>query len=119
VNKIPIEDRAALQGQTCTNGVIEESETDEPPYIALGYEIEKTGGASELVWLYKGSMAPIEEDTSQKDGSIKYDTQKSRIIFIPRINDGKLRKFADSEGTGFVETTKTNWFSSVPAPSGT
>jgi phi13 family phage major tail protein len=117
-NKIPIEDRAAMQGQTCANGVIEVSESDEAPYIAIGYEIEGDESSSEFVWLYKGKMAPLEESVQQKTDKLAYQSQTAKMTFIPRENDRKLFKLADSDGTGYVETTGTSWFNAVPAPAG-
>lgn len=116
INKIPIEDRAAMLGQTCAAGVIEESEADEAPYIAIGYEIEKSGSASEFIWLYKGKLSPVEDNTQQKTNNITYQSQTAKFTFVPREKDGKLRKWADSEGTGYVATTGTSWFTAVPVP---
>lgn len=115
INKVPIEDRAAMLGQTCTNGVIEESESDEAPYLAIAFEIEKTGSGAEFVWLYKGKLSPIEDNTQQKTNSLTYQSQTAKFEFVPRENDGKIRKFADSDGTGYVDVSAT-WFTAVPVP---
>ena len=37
VNKVPIEDRAVILGNKYENGILEEVEGDEAPYIAVGY----------------------------------------------------------------------------------
>jgi hypothetical protein len=60
-------------------------------------------------------MQPLDEDIKQIDGKKEYQSQKTKYTFVPRIFDGKLRKFADSEETDFVAATATDWFKAVPA----
>jgi phi13 family phage major tail protein len=116
LNKVPLKIRAELLGNTYDKGTSEEKYNDIAPDIALGYEIEKDNGKNEYVWLYKGQMQPIEDDLKQTEAKIEYQSQKTKYTFIPRIYDGKLRKFADSEETDFVADTATNWFKAVPVP---
>lgn len=115
LTKIPLKIRAELLGNTYSAGTAEETYSDVAPYIALGFEIEKDNGM-EYVWLYKGMMIPVEDDLKQTEGKIQYQNVKTKYTFVPRISDGKLRKFADSEEADFVETTATNWFKAVPVP---
>ena len=58
VNKIKIEDRAAILGNKYENGVIHEKAGDEAPYIAVGYKVEQTNKKVELIWLLKGRAQP-------------------------------------------------------------
>ena len=116
LTKIPLKIRAELLGNTYTAGTAEEIYNDVAPNIALGFEIEKDNGKSEYIWLYKGQMQPIDDDLKQTEGKIEYQNVKTKYTFTPRISDGKLRKFADSEESDFVETTGTNWFTAVPVP---
>jgi phi13 family phage major tail protein len=118
LNKIPIEDRAGMLGQTCVKGVVEEGISDEAPDIAIGYEIEGDESSSEYVWLYKGKMAPLEDATQQKTDKLTYQSQTAKLTFVPREYDGKTKKYADSTGTGYEATTGSTWFNAVPAPAG-
>jgi phi13 family phage major tail protein len=116
LNKLPLKIRAELLGNTYDKGTSEETYTDSAPDLALGFEIEKSNGKSEYVWLYKGKMVNPEDDLKQTEGKIDYQSQKTKFTFVPRISDGKLRKFADSEETDFLPETATNWFTAVPTP---
>lgn len=116
LTKIPLKIRAELLGNIYDKGTAEEKYNDIAPYIALAFEIEKDNGESEYLWLYKGQMVVPDDDLKQMEGKIEYQNVKTKYTFIPRISDGKLRKFADSEEEDFVAETGTNWFSAVPAP---
>ena len=116
INKIPLENRAELQGNTYDKGVSTEKASDIAPYIAFGFEIEHTDKKSEFVWLLKGKMDPLEDDLKQKENKIEYGTQKAKMTFQPRDNDGSIRKYADSGVTGFVQTIADGWFTAVPVP---
>jgi phi13 family phage major tail protein len=116
MNKIPLENRAEMQGNTYSAGVSDEKDTDKAPDLALGFEIEHTDGKSEYVWLHKGKLAPIGDEVKQREGKIEYGTQKSKFTFIPRDNDHGLRKIADSGAADFVASVATGWFTAVPVP---
>ena len=68
VNKVFAEVRAEICGNQFKDGIVIESAGDEPPYIALGYEVEQTGGKSEYVWLLKGQVQPINSTNKQSEG---------------------------------------------------
>lgn len=116
MTKIPLDIRGLLSGATVSEGVLEEKSTDVAPYIALGFEIENDDGKSEFVWLLKGKASPLEDSVKQKEGSISYSTHTMKLKFIPRKKDKMIRKFADESASGFVASTGTGWFTTVPVP---
>lgn len=118
LNKLPLKDRATMRGNTYEAGELEESVDDKAPYLALGWEVETTTGKPELIWLYKGKMAPPTDEQRQREGNITYNTNNTNFTFIPRAYDGKIRKLADGNDETLVETVITNWFKSVPGTIG-
>lgn len=114
LNKLPLKDRAAMQGHTYSKGVVEEGVDNIAPYIALAFEIETTTGKSEYVWLYKGKLTPPTDDLKQREGGVTYSTSSANFLFIPREFDGKIRKFADGNDETIEPTTVSDWFTKVP-----
>lgn len=115
VNKIPIEAKAELLGHTFTNGILHEKASDFPPYVAIGYKVEQTGGKQELVWLLKGSAQPNNETVQQNTESINFSTDSITFDFIPREYDGELRWYGDTANADLSTSSVTNWFSQGPA----
>lgn len=101
---------ADLLGHTCAAGIITYNASDTPPYVAIGFVSLKSNGKKRYVWLLKGRFQ--EMDDSNKTKADKVDLQSTKISgkFVIRQNDGAWKKVADEEGTGFIATTATNWF---------
>jgi len=115
LNRIPQTVRAAWYGHTATTGAIEEAATATPIFMALGFKLVGSDGKIEYVWLYKGKAAPPEESTGQKTDNITYSTATLKLTFMPRVKDGKLRKWGDENEAGF--TGGSTFLSTVPVPS--
>lgn len=115
VNKIPIEVMAEILGHTYSNGVLREKASDTPPYIAVGYKVEQTGGKQELVWLLKGSAQPPNASVQQATESINFSTDSITVDFIPREYDGELRWYGDTANADLTTSAVSSWFTTGPA----
>ena len=114
VNKIPVEVRADLMGNTYENGVVHEKAGDEAPYIAMGYKVEQTIKKAELIWLLKGRAQPINSNVQQSTENMNFSTDSVTINFIPRDSDKELRFFADSANSDLTEKQIEEWFKKGP-----
>lgn len=114
LNKLPLKDRAIMQGYEYSKGVVEEGTDNVAPYIAMAFEVETTTKKSEYVWLYKGKLTPPSDDLKQREGGITYSTSSANFLFIPREFDGKIRKFADGNDETIEPLTVSEWFTKVP-----
>ena len=115
VNKVPIEDRAVILGNKYENGILEEVEGDEAPYIAVGYEVPETNGCKELIWLLKGRAQPYNSNVQQSTDNINFSTDSVTINFIPRDSDGRIRFFGDTANPALTEEQVTKWFTTGPS----
>ena len=114
VNKIPVEVRADLMGNTYENGVVHEKAGDEAPYIAMGYKVEQTNKKAELIWLLKGRAQPINSNVQQSTENMNFSTDSVTINFIPRDSDKELRFFADSANSDLTEKQIEEWLKKGP-----
>lgn len=115
VNKINIEDRAAILGHKYENGVIHEKAGDEAPYIAVGYKVEQTNGKVELIWLLKGRAQPTNSSVQQSTENFNFSTDSITVNFIPRDSDMELRFFADSANDDLTQSQIDAWFLTGPS----
>lgn len=115
VNKIKIEDRAAILGNKYENGVIHEKAGDEAPYIAVGYKVEQTNKKVELIWLLKGRAQPTNSSVQQSTENFNFSTDSITINFIPRDSDMELRFFADSANDDLTQSQIDAWFLTGPS----
>lgn len=114
LNRIPQAVRAAWYGHTAASGAIEEAASATAIPIALGFKLVGSDGKAEYVWLYKGKAAPPEENAAQKTDNITYSTATLKLTFMPRVKDGKIRKWGDENESGF--TGGASFLSTVPVP---
>ena len=112
--KIPIEDRAIIQGHEFKDGVMVEKAGDEAPYIAFGYMVEGSNKKNEYIWLLKGRCAPMNETHKQSEDNINFSTDTLNVNFIPREKDGEIRYYADSANSTFTEKQAEDWFKTGP-----
>lgn len=67
VNDLLPADLAALLGQQQDDDmVVYGSDTDEPPYFAIGFRAKKAGGSYKYIWLYKVKFAILPKTTRRK-----------------------------------------------------
>ena len=116
LNKLPVVHRAAMLGNTLKNGVLVENEADTPPEMALGFEVEQTGGKSEFVWLLKGKMAPITNTIQQTTENVNFSTDTTTMTFMPRKSDGDIKYYADTTEENMEHITAESWFEEVGIP---
>lgn len=119
INKLPIDVRVEILGNTYEDGIATEKAGDEPREIALGFMVEQTGKTAEYIWLLKGRPQPYGSTVGQQEESIKFSTDSVTIEFVPREHDGELRKFADSADSDFTKEKQDAWFKTVPGSTGT
>ncbi len=105
VAELTLEEQADLLGYEYSNGVLKESKNFNPPYISFGFEAPKSNGATRMQWLLKGKAEPLEEEGKTKEDKIEFQTQKIKLKFMPRINDGrpKFKADTDLEGAPTIE----------------
>ena len=106
VNDLLPADLAALLGQQQDDDmVVYGSDTDEPPYFAIGFRAKKAGGSYKYIWLYKVKFAiPSEFTTPEIVGQ-----------FIKR-SDGLWKAEHVALPT---ESVAAAWFTTVREPNNT
>lgn len=108
---LPLEAQAALLGHTLgTDGIMIKKATDVAPYIALGFYGTKANGEKRYKWLLKGKASIPEDNYKSKSDKVELQSQKIEFKFIKRDYDDAWDKTADSEATGFLPQTGTDWF---------
>ena len=114
LNKLFIETRAKIMGNTYVDGVLIEKDGDQPPYIAVGYEIEQTGGTKEQIWLLKGRARPANQTVQQSTNNINFSNDSITINFIPRESDKQIRFFGDTANADYTAAQATAFFATGP-----
>jgi phi13 family phage major tail protein len=114
IGHLTTDDLAFLLGSTVnTDGVLEHSVNDQAPYVALGFESEKSNGAKRYVWLYKGKFSLPETSSKTKADKPDFQTEKISGTFIARQSDGKWKGQVDSDDEGIGANVIANWFTAV------
>ncbi len=98
------------------NKVVWAGKDDEPPYVAIGFRAQKTGGRFRYVWLLKVKFKVPSEKYETKGESIKFNTPEIEADFTARKKDGCWK--ADFVGLE-TDTAATTWFTEVPEPAET
>lgn len=109
VADLTLEERADLLGYTYENGVLTETKDFNPPFIAFGFEAPKSNGGTRMKWLTKGKAEPLEEESKTQEDKVEFQTQKVKLKFMPRVNDGKPAYTADTDLEG--APTESEFFS--------
>ena len=124
-NALSTEDKAALLGKTIdSKGGIVSSDTDIPPYVAIGFKSLKANGKYRYVWLYKGKFSDPEDNNETKGDSINWqsDTLTGRFVKLmyEYTYQGKtIRPWKyeiDEEYESAASATISGWFTSVTMP---
>lgn len=114
INKLFAETRAEIMGNTIVDGVVIEADGDQAPDIALGYEVEQSGGTKEQVWLLKGRAQPANQTIQQSTDNLNFSTDSININFIPRESDGQIRFYGDTANTDYSEAQADAFFATGP-----
>lgn len=112
-NKIPSKWRRYMEGTKVVNGVESSTSSDEPKPIACGWEVEKTGGKSELIWFLYGKATPIQESIRQSEENITYSTDSVTIQFTENDTLGRFYTFIDTEDTEITPEMVADFFKKV------
>ena len=114
VAAIPFEVQAALLGHEVALGVMTRKSTDIPPWVAIGFRSLKSNGKYRYSWLLKGKFSIPEDKNETKGDKIKFQTASIKGNFVKRDADNAWEISADEDGTGYVATTASTWFTTVP-----
>lgn len=116
--------RAALAGKNYdeSTGRMYDGGDPNPPYKALGFELDMGLEDAMFVWFLKGTFSLGNEEAATKTGDV--DEKTTEITFSPLVTDyqwtvdgeakGLKRVVADTTDAAFSET---GWFSQVQTPS--
>lgn len=108
------ETTAELLGQEVDkNKVVWAGKNDEPPFVAVGFRAQKTGGKFRYIWLLKGKFKIPSEKYETKGESIKFNTPDIEADFTTRKKDSLWK--ADFVG-GETDAAAKTWFKTVPEP---
>lgn len=101
VNEFPQDVHADLLGHTHDplTGVMSEKDTDEAPYVALGFQLVKSNGSSVYFWYLKGKFEEPAVDAKQKEDKVSYSTPTLKGTFVNRQDGFKRYKLDEDAGT--------------------
>ncbi len=114
VNELPMEVHATMLGHVLdpVTGVMIEDESDLAPYLALGFEIEKSNGSSTMYWYLKGRFEEPAVDAKQKEDKVSFSTPTLKGTFVFRADGVKRYKYDEDAAT----TPITNFLAEVYKP---
>lgn len=108
---LPLKAQAVLLGHQYEDGVMTQTDTDEPPFLAIGFMSQPSPGKYRMVWLYKGKFALIQDEYATATDAAAWRLPKLTGSFVKREYDGQWQIVADSSAPGF--TAVDLWFKSV------
>lgn len=115
VADLPLSVQAQLLGHTLNNGVLEAKNTDQAPYVAIGWQQLKSNGKYRYFWLLKGKFELPDTESQTKEDKTKFQNSKIKGTFMARIYDGKYKLVGDEDEQGF---SATGWFSDTKIEAG-
>lgn len=111
---IPKADEAALLGHTIdANGVLVRKNTDQAPYVAIGYRRKMSNGKHRFVWNYKGKFRPYDQNADTMGDTPQFQTPALAATFMPRDTDGQWQTVADEGDPAIAQTVFDDWFDDV------
>lgn len=118
VNKIKIEDRAEILGQTYENGILDVKAGDTAPELAFYCEVVSDKGTKEQLWLLCGVAQPFGINGQQREENITFSTDTLNVEFKPRAKDKKIYRLGDTSNADFTSAHSASFESdpdAVPA----
>ncbi|MBR6571552.1 MAG: hypothetical protein IKK75_13975 [Clostridia bacterium] len=94
------------------NGVEILKDTQEAPYVAVGFVQTKDNGEKEMWWLYKGKFSESEKKAKTRGDSIEYQTPTLTAQFDARY-DGSIAAIVDSDGPNVTADVVEKWLTIV------
>ncbi|MED4787489.1 phage tail protein [Bacillus atrophaeus] len=120
VDQLAHDKQALLLGHSINaDGVLEKKATDQPPYGALLFRAQVSGGGYKLYVFYKGKFQPQEESFATKTDSPEFQTDSITGTFMRREYDEVWSRSVFTEGEGVNKTVIANWFTKVYEPTST
>ena len=102
INKIPIADRARMNGAHY-DGIMDLTTEDKAPEIAFYFETESSkAGGKEQLWLLCGKVQPIGMAGQQTEGNVNFSTDTLTVTCTQRKKDKKVLRLADTENEKFT-----------------
>nr|DAG53352.1 MAG TPA: tail tube protein [Caudoviricetes sp.] len=92
------------------DGVLYAGETDEPPYVAVGFRAKKLNGKYRYIWLLRGKFKVPNESFATKGESIEFKTPTIEGTFSKSKATGKWK--ADYTGLP-TDKVAAGWFNQV------
>lgn len=107
-------DYAILMGVTPNaDGVIEDSSSDQAPYVAIGFEMPKPDGGVALRWYYKGKFQKPTDGASTRGENVEFQTATISAKFMAR-EDGNWRARVDYKDAASINAgVRDGWFTKV------
>ena len=117
VADIPANHRATLLGATydSATGMVIDSSTDTPPYVAVGCSVKKSNGSDRLLWYVKGKFSAPDDNNQTKADSINWNTPTITGNFLKRDFDNIWRLSVDTDEEGYTgnKVTFDEWFTAA------
>ena len=112
-NRIPAKWRRIMEGTTLTTGVESGTSSDVPAPVAIGWEVEKTNGESELIWFLYCKATPIEERVQQSQENITYSTDTLTLTALEHDLLERYYTMIDTEEAAVTEDMVEDFFTQV------
>ena len=124
-NALSTQNKVDLLGKTVdSKGGIVSSDTDIPPWVAVGFKSLKSNGKYRYIWLYKGKFSDPEDNNETKGDSINWQSDTITGNFVKLMYEytasGKtIRPWKyemDEDDADADATVISSWFSAVTMP---
>lgn len=112
-NQIPTEWKSYLEGTTIASGVESASSEDVPGMVAIGWEVEKTGGKKEFIWFLYGTAEPITVDVQQSEDNVNFTSDSLKITCMEHTSLKRFYTLVDTELEANAAITAETFFSKV------
>ena len=124
-NALSTANKVDLLGKTVdSKGGIVSSDTDIPPWVAVGFKSLKSNGKYRYIWLYKGKFSDPEDNNETKGDSINWQSDTitgnfAKLMYEYTANGKIIRPWKyemDEEDEAANATTIAGWFDAVVMP---
>ena len=124
-NALSTTNKVDLLGKTVdTKGGIISSDTDVPPWVAIGFKSLKSNGKYRYVWLYKGKFSDPEDNNETKGDSINWQSDTITGNFVKLMYEytsgtktiHPWKYEMDEEDDAADATVIAGWFTAVVMP---
>jgi phi13 family phage major tail protein len=110
---LPLEQQAELLGHGLSNGVMVRKSSSVAPWVAVGFESNKSNGKKRFVWLVKGKFSEPEQKNETKNDNVNFQTPTINGSFVKRDCDDVWEYHADEDASGYTSDIGTAWFGDV------